>query len=734
MLRLVKSSRMARPPIIQVALPVPLPGLFDYLPPQDASAPPAGARVLVPLGRRKLVGIVTAHCQESGLGADRLLPIEAVLDSGAPLLDGKMLALLKWCWQYYKHPPGEVVSGALPPALRRPASVLPPPPLQYRLTERGRERLHLPPGRAPIQHAMLAKLADGPAPEEGLANIGRQWRKTLTRLLDQSWVEGEPAPPERPCPQQGPTLLTAQSQAVAAIMSSMGRFRCHLLDGITGSGKTEVYLRLLGQVLATGGQALVMVPEIGLTPQLLRRFRMRLGLEPAVLHSGVAASERLQAWDAARSGRAALVVGTRSALFTPLPRLALIILDEEHDASFKQQDGFRYSARDVAVKRASDLQIPVVLGSATPSLESLSNALEGRYDWHRLRERATQAVLPSWRILDVRHQDVSGGLAGTALDAIAEVLDRGEQAMVFLNRRGYAPVLMCQSCGWHAGCERCDANLTWHRGAGLLCCHHCGHQRRAPEFCPECRADALAGAGAGTQQLEEVLEKRFPAAAILRFDRDATARKGVLDRQIEEVRKGEPCLLVGTQMLAKGHHFPGMTLVVIVNIDQALYSADFRALERMGQMIEQVAGRAGRGDKAGTVILQTLHPENPALELLLSEGYEAYARWLLEERRQAGLPPASYQALLRGEAHDRADVERFLQQAAASFPRGPTRVFGPLPAIMERVGGRSRMYLMLQAGRRSELHGQIDPWLHRLRALKSARRVRWSIDMDPQEL
>jgi primosomal protein N' (replication factor Y) len=417
-----------------------------------------------------------------------------------------------------------------------------------------------------------------------------------------------------------------------------------------------------------------------------------------------------------------------------LPRLQLIVLDEEHDASFKQQDGFRYSARDVAVKRASELQIPVVLGSATPSLESLNNAVEGRYAWHRLRERATQAALPSWRVLDLRHQEAVGGLSAAALDAIGETLGRGEQAMVFLNRRGYAPVLMCRSCGWHGSCERCDANLTWHRSAGRLVCHHCGSQRRVPALCPDCRADALVGAGEGTQQLEETLERQFPQVPILRFDRDATSRKGVLDQQIEEVRKGSPCLLVGTQMLAKGHHFPGMTLVVIVNIDQALYSADYRALERMGQVIQQVAGRAGRSDKPGTVILQTLHPEHPALELLLSKGYEAYARWLLEERRLAGLPPVSYQALLRAEAHDRFVAERFLKDAASVFPAGGTRVFGPMPAIMERLGGRSRMYLILQAANRNDLHGQIDPWLPRLRELKSGRKVRWAIDLDPQEL
>jgi primosomal protein N' (replication factor Y) len=719
---------------VQVALPVPLPQLFDYLPPRSGPMPAAGSRVLVPLGQRKLVGVVVSLNDRSAVAAGRLLPVTEALDGGKPILDAGLLSLLRWCWQYYKHAPGEVVIGALPPALRNAAVTLPNPPQCYLLTAAGGERLQQGPGRAPVQHQMLAVLAEGPCREEALTRIGSQWRKTLAILSENGWVASEPAPPDRPNPVPGPTLTHDQGDAVAAVLADFGRFRCHLLDGVTGSGKTEVYLRLLESVLQEGGQALVLVPEIGLTPQLLRRFRHRLGFEPAVIHSGLATGERLEAWSAAGSGRAALVVGTRSALFTPMPRLRLIILDEEHDASFKQQDGFRYSARDVAVKRAAELQIPVLLGSATPSLESLNNAAEGRYAWHRLRERATRAALPSWRVLDVRQQDVVGGLAVSALDAIAETLERGEQAMVFLNRRGYAPVLMCQSCGWHGSCERCDANLTWHRSAGRLVCHHCGSQRRAPALCPDCRADALVGAGEGTQQLEEVLERRFPDVPILRFDRDATARKGILDQHIEEVRRGGPCLLVGTQMLAKGHHFPGMTLVVIVNIDQALYSADYRALERMGQTIQQVAGRAGRSDKPGTVILQTLHPEHPALDLLLSKGYEDYARWLLEERRLAGLPPAGYQALLRADAHDRGSVERFLEEAAALFPPGGTRLFGPMPAIMERLGGRSRMYLVLQAASRSELHGQIDPWLPCLRELKSGRKARWAIDLDPQEL
>jgi primosomal protein N' (replication factor Y) len=725
---------MSNTRFLQVALPVPLPQLFDYLPPAADSGPAVGARVLVPFGRRKLVGVVVAARERSDVPADRLLPVFEALDGGVPLLDKKLLNLLRWCWQYYKHAPGEVVIGALPPALRNARTTLPGPPTRYRLTAAGADRLRQPPGRAPVQHEMLGTLAAGPLPVEALSSIGSRWRKTLGALLENGWVAAEEMPRERPQPVEGPVLMEDQRKAVHAVTADLDRFRCHLLDGVTGSGKTEVYLRLLETVLREGGQALVLVPEIGLTPQLLRRFRQRLGLEPSVIHSGLAAGERLAAWSAAASGRAELVVGTRSALFTPMPRLRLIILDEEHDASFKQQDGFRYSARDVAVKRAAELAIPVLLGSATPSLESLNNALEGRYAWHRLRERATQATLPAWRVLDVRQVDLVGGLAPAALDAIGNVLERGEQAMVFLNRRGYAPVLMCQSCGWHGNCDRCDANLTWHRARGRLLCHHCGSQRRAPALCPDCRADALVGAGEGTQQLEEVLERRFPNAPILRFDRDATARKGALDQQIDTVRRGGPCLLVGTQMLAKGHHFPGMTLVVIVNIDQALYSADYRALERMGQMIEQVAGRAGRSDKPGTVILQTLHPEHPALDLLMTSGYERYARWLLEERRLAGLPPAGYQALLRADAHDRGAVERFLTEAAAVFPSGHASLFGPMPAIMERLGGRSRMYLVLQAANRGDLHAQIDPWLPQLRELRSGRKVRWAIDVDPQEL
>ena len=720
--------------ILQVALPVPLPRTFDYLPVNPKWEAALGARVLVPFGKRKLVGVVVGRSAGSELPRSRLISISEVLDDGEAILDRHLLELLQWCWKYYKHAPGEVVFSALPPSLRKAGTRLPGPPMHYALTEEGKKRLQEPPGRAKVQYAMLDALANGAKPCEFLADIGSQWRKTLATLIEHGWVESGPAAQPAPAFAAGPELTPDQREAVEAIATDLGSFHCHLLDGVTGSGKTEAYMSLIEKVLGEGGQALVLVPEIGLTPQLLRRFRERLGLDPAVINSSLTPSARLRAWSDARAGRAALIIGTRSALFTPLASPGILILDEEHDSSFKQQEGFRYSARDIAVKRASMLGIPVVLGSATPSLESFKNALDGRYGWHRLRERATRAALPAWRVLDMRQQQAPGGLTTTALDAMGEALSRGEQAMVFLNRRGYAPVLMCQSCGWAGSCDRCDAHLTWHRSAGILCCHHCGSQRRVPKLCPQCRADALIGAGEGTQQIEELLERHFPGIPVLRFDRDRTGRKGVMDRQLEEVRKGEPCLLVGTQMLAKGHHFPGVTLVVIVNIDQALFSSDFRALERMGQMIQQVAGRAGRTDKPGTVILQTLQPEHPALQLLLSQGYEAYARWMLDERVLAGLPPAGYQALLRAEAHDREQARAFLTEAAESFPRGRTRIFGPMPAIMERMGGRSRMYLLLQASSRADLHVQVDAWLPHLRGLRSARKVRWAIDVDPQDL
>jgi len=718
--------------VLRVALPVPLRQVFDYLPAETAIAPKPGMRVEVPFGRRRMAGVIVEVAAGSELPLEKLARVIAYPDEEQTVLTGETLDLLKWCWRYYKHAPGEVVFNALPPLLRKAGGNIPPPAVQYRLTDEGKGRLEQAPGRAKAQFRLLSKLQQGPATESQLRAISPSWRKILALLIDQAWVKSEAREAAQLNSTPGPVLLDEQQAAVEAISASLGGFHCHLLDGITGSGKTEVYLQLLEQVLREGGQVLLLVPEIGLTPQLLSRFENRLGFEPVVTHSGLSAGQRLKAWSMARRGLARLVIGTRSALFLPMPELQLIILDEEHDASFKQQDGFRYSSRDVAVKRAAGLGVPVVLGTATPSLETFNNATSGRYGWQRLRRRATGASQPRWRVLDLIQQSMTGGISATAMTAIEKTLAKGEQVLIFLNRRGYAPVILCHECGWHAACHRCDANLTWHMASRRLLCHHCDSGAPVPVMCPECGADALQGAGEGTEQLEQMLEEAFPGTPLLRFDRDTVRRKGEFDRLSDQVKAGEPCLLVGTQMLAKGHHFPMVTLVVIVNVDQALHSADFRALEQMGQLMMQVAGRAGRDQLPGEVILQTHYPQHDSILTLLSSGYEAFAKDIIAERRSACLPPFSFQALLRSDAHDKDDVRAFLNQAKQYFPAGEAMIYGPFPAMMERRSGRTRWYLLAQAYSRPSLHRQLEEWVLQLKNLPSARKVRWAVDVDPQ--
>jgi primosomal protein N' (replication factor Y) len=720
-------------PVLRVALPVPLRQLFDYLPGATGISVSAGQRVLVPFGRRKLVGVIVELADRSELAADKLASVIDYPDGEQSVLTAEVLELLHWCWRYYKHAPGEVVFNGLPPLLRKTGQSIPPAPQQYRLTPAGQTRLLEPAGRIIAQMAMLGMIGKDAVTESQLRGHAPAWRKTLSKLIEQEWVVAEDRQPPALAPAPGPQLLEEQGLAVQAIAASQGGFHCHLLDGITGSGKTEVYLKTLEQILEKDGQALLLVPEIGLTPQLVRRFERRLGFEPVVTHSGLSEGQRLQAWAMARKGLARLVIGTRSALFLPMPDLRMIILDEEHDASFKQQDGFRYSSRDVAVKRAALLDIPVLLGTATPSLETFSNAASGRYSWHRLRRRATGAAQPRWRVLDLIQQKMTAGISSVAMTAIGETLAKGEQALIFLNRRGYAPVLLCHECGWHGVCNRCDSNLTWHMASRRLVCHHCDSNMPVPAVCPACGADALQGAGEGTEQLEQVLGRHFPETPLLRFDRDNVRRKGEFERLALEVKAGEPCLLVGTQMLAKGHHFPKVTLVVIVNLDQALYSADFRALERMGQLMVQVAGRAGRDQLPGEVILQTHYPRHEALLTLLTAGYEAFAGGICADRRMACLPPFSHQALLRADAHQKDDVRRFLDQAKRCFPAGKASVYGPFPAMMERRGGRTRWYLLVQADRRPDLHRQLDEWIAGLQKLSATRKVRWSVDVDPQD-
>ncbi|HEY8682528.1 MAG TPA: primosomal protein N', partial [Rhodanobacter sp.] len=520
-----------------------------------------------------------------------------------------------------------------------------------------------------------------------------------------------------------------------AVGASLGQYQPFLLDGVTGSGKTEVYLALIEQVLAQGKQALLLVPEIGLAPQTVRRLRERLGVIVEVLHSNLSEGDRARAWLRARNGNARVILGTRSAVFTPLPQAGLIIVDEEHDSAYKQQEGFRYHARDLALVRARALGVPVLLGSGTPSLESLANAEAGRYRTLHLRARPGAIRPPQVQIIDMRAQRLEHGMSPALLAAVAETVARGEQALVFRNRRGYAPVLLCHSCGWHAQCPRCERSLTLHAGRRRLLCHHCDYQTRVPAACPACGAIELKPQGQGTERLEEALIEQFPQVPVLRVDRETTRRRDAFEQLLATLKDDQPAILVGTQMLAKGHDLPNLTLVAIVSVDEGLHSVDFRAGERLAQLVVQVAGRAGRARKPGRVLLQTHQPDHPLLRGLLAQGYAAAARELLAERRLIQLPPYSHQVLLRADAPQREHVDAFLAAAHAALPiNEQLQIAGPMPAPMPLRAGRHRGQLLLEATSRSTLHGMLRSWQLALAGLPSARRVRWSLDVDPNDL
>jgi primosomal protein N' (replication factor Y) len=730
------------PRIARVAVPSPLARHFDYLLLPGEPVPQPGARVRVPFGRQETIGVVLAVAADSELPRARLKPIRRLLDS-EPLLPAALLELLNWAAGYYHHPVGEVMQAALPVLLRRglPATAHGEP--RYTLTETARV---LPPEtfrRSPLQQRLHAALREHPQGlhAAALVQVAENWREAMKRLAARGYIQVTedpclPAPPA--AHDRAPALTAAQEEAVAAICAATGKFQCLLLHGVTGSGKTEAYLRAIEDALARGGQVLVLVPEIGLTPQLVARFAGRLDAPVAVLHSALNESERLCAWQTARAGQAAVVIGTRSAVFTPLPRLALIILDEEHDSSYKQQDGFRYHARDVAIKRARLEGVPVVLGSATPALESLHNAEQGRYRLLRLPERTAAAQPPRVTLLDLKRLKLNEGLSPPLVEALQARLARGEQSLLFLNRRGYAPVLMCHDCGWLAPCRRCDARLTVHRRSQRLRCHHCGAEQALPTSCPACGGANLHGIGAGTERIETALARLFPQARIERIDRDSTRRKGALEEKLQRVHAGEADILVGTQMLAKGHDFPNLTLVGVVNADQGLYSVDFRSEERLVQQLVQVSGRAGRASKPGEVLIQTFHPDNPVFAALAHHDYREFGQYALAERAAARYPPFSYLALLRAESPKAQAALTFLH-AAHDLAAGLTeaeavQLMDPVASPMERRAGRYRAQLLVQAGGRRALHEFLSAWLARLVEEKRARQVRWSLDVDPVEM
>ncbi|MEJ1421779.1 MAG: primosomal protein N' [Candidatus Sedimenticola sp. (ex Thyasira tokunagai)] len=730
-------------PILRVAVPAPLYTFFDYLPPAGCDSPnlKPGVRLRVPFGRGDRCGVLFAVVSESTFERKRLKRATKLLDE-VPLFSADDLDLLQWVAVYYQHPIGEVVANALPVRLRKGEPQVGMTHRVWRLTSDGQAQSPDSLARAPKQALLLVLLADAPQglTQEMITCEAGECRSVLTRMESKGWVASSEelleAVVER-VTEAAPQLHSEQHSAVDAVVEAGDEFAVHLLDGVTGSGKTEVYLSLIKVCLEQERQALVLVPEIGLTPQLMRRFERRIGGGLVVLHSGLAAGERERAWHEARLGRARVILGTRSALFTPLPRLGLILVDEEHDLSFKQQDGFRYSARDIAVIRGQRANCPVVLGSATPSLESLHNARSGRYQHLRLTRRAGEAKPPRLDLLDIRSVRLQAGVSPVLMRMMKEELAVGNQVLLFLNRRGYAPVLTCHDCGWVAQCRRCDARMTLHATSGILWCHHCGSQKRLPHRCPECNGDDLRPLGQGTERLEELLVQQLPEVAIVRIDRDTTRRKGSLEKLLQEIKEGKHSLLLGTQMLAKGHHFPDVTLVGILDVDQGLFSADYRAAERMAQLIVQVAGRAGRAEKPGRVVVQTRHPDHPLMQLLVREGYGAFAVEALAERKETQFPPFSYQALLRAEGPKEGTPREFLDEAAAlagELAQQDIELWGPVPAPMERRAGRFRAHLLIQSSRRGVLQKLLSQWIPQLSKLKSSRRVRWSIDVDPQEM
>ncbi len=722
--------------IVRVGLDVPVDTLFDYRA-DDATGADLGRRVLVPFGRRTAVGVVLELAQHSEVPVAQLKPVVRIVRD-EPALDAADLRLLGFAAAYYHHPLGAVVMNTLPQRLRRVKPTRAAPPRAFALTAAGAhaEADDLP-VRALVQRRLLALFkAQEILDPAAIRAAGATASRALQQLVARGWVEARAAPvlPRQTGVVAAPPLTAEQGAAVQAVTAALGNFQAFLLRGITGSGKTEVYLHAIGAVLDAGHQALLLVPEIALTPQLENVVRARFPSAHLVsLHSGLDESDRFEHWRAAQSGAADIVLGTRLAAFAPLPRLGLIIVDEEQDASFKQMDGLRYSARDLAVVRAQQRRIPVVLGSATPALETHYNAVAGRYRLLELTQRI-HAAPPSIACIDTRGERLADGLSGALLEAVGTRLARNEQSLLFINRRGYAPVLMCHACGWLSGCPRCTAKLVLHLQDRQLRCHHCGHCAAIPVSCPDCGNPDLAPLGQGTQRVEAALAARFPQARIVRIDRDSTRRRFAWQTVRERIQAREVDILVGTQMLAKGHDFPHLNLVGVLNADSLLYSTDFRAPERLFALLMQVAGRAGRGADRGEVLIQTEFPQHPLYAAVRGQDYSAMAETLLAERSAAGFPPFVHQALLRAEAPSAASALDFLAHAAQigrQLPQAVT-IYDPVPAAMVRRAGLERAQLLVQSDNRALLQQFLGAWYAQL-AAQRARQTRWSLDVDPLE-
>lgn len=733
---------LQKPRIVEAVISTPLRRSFDYLIPDnqsDSDSPSPGCRLLVPFGKSKRIAMVIGIKSDSELPLNKLKPYLECLDK-EPVLDAELLKLTMWASAYYHHSIGDICFKVLPALLRThyPASLK---PVQiWRVIKQPESLDEFK--RAPKQLLCIKTLTQHP---KGLTLKSLKDRgvsaDSVKKLSEKGYIQEHLIAPHPKIISQAeitpPELNFEQKTAIDDI--SLQDFHIHLLDGVTGSGKTEVYIQTILKILKQNKQVLVLVPEIGLTPQLVRRFEQRLKVPIALLHSNLGDRERLDNWLMSKKGQYPVVVGTRSALFTPMPDLGLIIIDEEHDSSFKQQQGWHYSARDLALIRARDKNIPVILGSATPSLETLNRALNGHYRHLKLRQRPGKVSLPEFQVLDIKKLPLEQGLSRPLLQAMKNHLEAGNQVLIFLNRRGYAPVLMCHDCGWMASCKRCETSYTLHQSPQHLHCHHCNGQRQIPAQCPECNSDNITAVGVGTERLEDCLSNKFADYPLVRIDRDSTRRKDTFKNYVEDINAGEYKILIGTQMLSKGHHFPNVSLVAIIDMDGALFSADFRASEKFAQLLIQVAGRAGRSETKGTVMLQTHHPDHPNLQSLIKDGYEQFAIQTLNDRKECFWPPFSFLAMFRAESPIKQNPEIFLQDIADLARKykssdHPVSIMGPVSAPMARRSGRYRYQLLLQATSRQSLQKLLKQLINGLESKKTAKSVRWSLDVDPQEM
>lgn len=733
--------------LVRISLPVPLARFFDYLLPDELHAV-VGVRVVVPFGRQNKIGVVVGFPEETDIPSDKLKAVEQVLDKQS-LFDEEMWALLNWAAGYYHAPLGEVLASALPVKLRNGESSEPSRPDYFVVSENGKQALSNGAlARAKKQQELLESVS-GFADffEKPTACSASAWKGLLEKGLilqvemPQQAVSWQEKSANRPiCNVNNRLTLNKQQSLVVGRLNYHDGFGAFLLNGVTGSGKTEVYLHAIEDVLKKGKQVLVLVPEIGLTPQTIARFQARFYVEIDALHSNLNDTQRLNAWLRAKGGESAIVIGTRSALFTQFHDLGMIIIDEEHDGSFKQQEGWRYHARDLAVWRAKQLNIPIILGSATPSLESVQNVQSGKFIELPLSLRAGNASFSREQMIDLKTQRIYSGLSEQLLAMMKSHLEKGNQVMLFLNRRGFAPVLLCHECGWICQCNDCEKPYTYHQKSRILRCHHCASQKVIPRQCGHCGSTHLITTGMGTEQLELALAERFPNYRIARIDRDSTARKGALEQQLSDIQAGKSQILIGTQMLAKGHHFPNVTLVAIVNVDSSLFSTDFRAEERLAQLYLQVAGRAGRAEKQGEVLLQTHYPDHPLLQTLLQKGYGAFADEALKMRKLMGLPPFSAQVLIRATGRDNDKVAEFLHNLTACLHTiiqenqwQDFQLLGAFSSPMAKKAGQYRWQLLVQHRQRAmlqKLMAQFD-------AIKDnflRNDIRLTVDIDPQEL